>query len=98
MSRQPDVAGENKTLFGPGQLNWLKQALIASTATFKIVVSGSQLLNDANAFEGWQNFKPERDAFVDWLSRQKIEGVLFLSGDRHHTELIRGNARTTTPV
>lgn len=90
--------GENKILFGPAQLDWLKQALIGSTAPFKIVVSGSQLFNDANTFEGWQNFKPEREAFVEWLDRQKIPGVLFLSGDRHHTELIRRERKDGYPL
>lgn len=81
--------GERKTLFGAAQLDWLKQSLINSKATFKVVVSGSQLFNDANAFEGWQHFRGEREAFVEWLDRQKIDGLLFLSGDRHHTELIK---------
>lgn len=94
----PAWLGENKTLFGPAQLDWLKQALIGSTATFKVVVSGSQLFNDANTFEGWQNFKAEREAFVEWLSRQKIDGVLFLSGDRHHSELIRRERKKDYPL
>jgi alkaline phosphatase D len=85
----PTWLGENKTLFGRAQIDWLKQSLIASSATFKIVVSGSQLFNDANTTEGWQNFKGEREPFVEWLNRQKIGGVLFLSGTRRHTELIR---------
>lgn len=94
----PAWLGENKTLFGAAQLDWLKQGLIGSTATFKIVVSGSQLFNDANAFEGWQNFKGEREAFVEWLGLQKVEGVLFLSGDRHHTELIRRERKQDYPL
>jgi alkaline phosphatase D len=90
--------GENKTLFGPAQLDWLKQGLISSSATFKVVVSGSQLFNDANTFEGWQNFQAEREAFVEWLERQKIDGLLFLSGDRHQTELIRRERKKGYPL
>lgn len=90
--------GENKVLFGPAQLDWLKQSLIASTATFKVVVSGSQLFNDANRFEGWQNFPGERQAFLEWLERQKIDGLLFLSGDRHHTELIKRERKKAYPL
>ncbi|HRH80823.1 MAG TPA: alkaline phosphatase D family protein [Thiobacillaceae bacterium] len=98
MGGGPLWLGENKTLFGPAQLDWLKQALIGSTATFKVVASGSQLFNDANRFEGWQNFKGEREAFVEWLERQKIDGVLFLSGDRHHTELIKRERKKAYPL
>ena len=52
----------DKTMLGVAQLDWLKQALAASTATFKFIANGSQLLNDVNRFEGWQNFKTEREA------------------------------------
>jgi alkaline phosphatase D len=83
------VGDPDKTMLGAAQLDWLKQALVASTATFKFIANGSQLLNDANRYEGWQNFKSEREAFIDWLGRQGVTGVVFLSGDRHHTELLK---------
>jgi alkaline phosphatase D len=91
-------AGENKSLFGPRQLDWLKQSLIQSTATFKIIASGSQLFNDANRHEGWQNFEREREGFLAWLAQQDIPGVVFLSGDRHHTELTRRERKGTYPI
>lgn len=86
---QPMLLGENKVMFGAEQLDWLKQALIQSRATFKFIAAGSQLLNDGHPFEGWHNFPAEREAFLAWLRRQNIPGVVFLSGDRHFTELIR---------
>jgi alkaline phosphatase D len=78
-----------KTLYGAAQLDWLKNALMASRATFKIIAGGSQFLNDASRFEGWQHFPAERAAFLDWLALNRIDGVVFLSGDRHHSELLR---------
>lgn len=90
--------GETKAMFGAAQLDWLKQALINSTAPFKIVASGSQLLNDANTREGWQNFRNEREPFLEWLTQQKIAGVIFLSGDRHHTELIKRKRKDGYPL
>jgi alkaline phosphatase D len=83
----PDRPG--KQLFGEAQLNWLRTALLASKATFKIIASGSQLLNDTNRYEGWNHFPQERSRFLDWLSQAKIPGVLMLSGDRHLTMLIK---------
>ena len=34
----------------------------------------------------------EQQAFADWLAQQKIDGVIFLSGDRHFGELLRDRA------
>jgi alkaline phosphatase D len=87
-----------KVLFGFEQLDWLKQALIQSRATFKFIVSGSQLLNDNHPFEGWHNFPQERESFLAWLKRQNIPGVVFLSGDRHHTELLRRTSKDFYPL
>jgi len=84
-----DKDNPDKTMLGSAQLRWLKNALLASTATFKVIVSGSQVLNDPQRFEGWHNFKAERDGFLKWLQDHNIRGVLLLSGDRHHTELLR---------
>jgi len=78
-----------KTMLGREQLRWLQNALLNSTATFKLIVNGSQIFNDINRYEGWSNFRRERDGFVDWLTRAKLDGVLFLSGDRHHTEMFK---------
>lgn len=78
-----------KELFGAEQMRWLRNALASSTATFKMIAGGSQFLNDHNRFEGWTHFRSERGQFLDWLAARRITGVIFLSGDRHHTELIR---------
>jgi len=77
------LLGTDKAMFGAEQLAWLRNALLASTATWKVIVSGNQLFNDHNRYEGWNRFANEREAFVAWLTQQGIRGVLFLSGDRH---------------
>lgn len=92
------LSGENKVMFGAEQLDWLKQALIQSRATFKFVAAGSQLMNDGHPFEGWHNFPAEREAFLIWLKRQNIPGVVFLSGDRHQTELLRREVKDLYPL
>ncbi len=87
-NRWPD--GDDKTMFGARQLEWLKQALVsAPRSSIKIVAGGSQFWKRAGRFEGWQHFDTERRAFADWLVAQRIEGVIFLSGDRHFSELLR---------
>jgi alkaline phosphatase D len=81
--------GPDKTMFGAAQLAWLRNALVYSRAPVKLVVNGSQLWNRANRFEGWNRFAVEQHAFRDWLLAQRIEGLVFLSGDRHFSELLR---------
>jgi alkaline phosphatase D len=77
-----------KTQLGRAQLEWLKQALVFSKASFKVVVMGGQFLNTAGVYETYTNygFEKERQEIIDWIYNQKIYNVVFLTGDRHHTE------------
>ena len=78
-------------MFGPAQIEWLKKSLASSRATFKLVCNGSQLLSeDENGHHsGWHNYRSERELFLAWLAKEKIPGLLFLSGDRHNTQVFR---------
>lgn len=80
-----------KAMFGPEQLNWLKKSLANSKSTFELVCNGSQLLSedDNGHHSGWHSYHTERDAFLKWLATEKIPGLLFLSGDRHNTQVFR---------
>jgi alkaline phosphatase D len=87
--RSRPAAGAPSGMLGPQQLAWLQSALASSTATFKVVVSPSQALNPMSHADSWSEFPAELEALIDFLRRSRVSGVLFLSGDRHHTELIR---------
>jgi len=90
--RSPDRwrDGADKTMFGARQLEWLKQALVsAPRSAIKIIAGGGQFWLRGSRFEGWNHFATERAAFADWLVRERIEGVIFLSGDRHFGELLK---------
>jgi len=91
-------ADPDKTMLGKAQIAWLKDALLASPATFKVIANGSQLLNDVSRAEGWQHFPAERQAFLDWLTAARIDGLIFLSGDRHRTELARMERTGSYPL
>ncbi len=73
-----------KTMLGPKQLAWLKENLSDSKAKFKIVASGSewQTLTQPDC---WSSFARERQEIFDHITNNNIEGVVFLSGDRHFT-------------
>ncbi|MFN4082323.1 MAG: alkaline phosphatase D family protein [Bacteroidia bacterium] len=78
-----------KTQLGQKQLDWLFNALLFSKATFKFIVVGGQFLNKNTDKESFVYFKNERQRIINFIIEHKISGVIFLSGDRHHTELIK---------
>lgn len=78
-----------KRMLGAEQMNWLKQSLLYSNATFKVIVVGSQVLNPVSPFDKLANFPVEYNELMGFLEDQKVNGVMFLTGDRHHSEVIR---------
>lgn len=88
--RDPNNDPKRKTFLGEKQLAWLKDGLAASKGTFKLIVCGNQILSDTHPHESWGvQFRPERDAFLEWLWERKLTGIIFLAGDRHFAELVR---------
>jgi len=87
MYRDPDKDPERKTMVGEVQFNWLKDKLKKSNATFKVIGAGSQVLADYSKFDSWAHYRAERDALLDFIFKEKISGVVFISGDRHMGEL-----------
>ncbi len=87
-----------KALFGPAQMAWLQNALLESTARFKVIASGGQLLNPAGRYDAWNHYPAEQEAFLGWLRETGVKGVMFLSGDRHLTELLRMQRTGTYPL
>lgn len=86
--RSPDkrVTGE-KTILGKSQLQWLIDNLVSSNATFKFVCIGGQVLNSSAIYENYAVYAEERAHLIEAIQKENIKGVVFLTGDRHHTEL-----------
>lgn len=80
---------DDKPYLGDAQLQWLKESLVSSNASFKIIVNGNQVINTNNQHEAWAKYPTEFNNFMDWLLISEVDGVMFLSGDRHHTELLK---------
>jgi alkaline phosphatase D len=80
-----------KIILGTKQMTWLKNSLLHSKATFKIIMIGTQVLNQSSSGEGFSNFPIEYNELMNFLQEYKISGVLFLTGDRHHSEIIKMN-------
>ncbi|MBM4374564.1 MAG: alkaline phosphatase family protein [Deltaproteobacteria bacterium] len=73
------------TMLGSGQTKWLEDALLASTATFKLLVTGSMW--SAHGGETWADFPGARTALLDLIRDKAIGGVVLLAGDVHRSEL-----------
>jgi alkaline phosphatase D len=52
-------------------------------------VIGSQTLNPMSSDEGFYNYSYEYHELMDFLNANKIKGILFLTGDRHHSEIVK---------
>jgi len=87
------------TVLGSEQLQWFKDALVASKATFKFVAIGGQFLNELKTNETYANMcAVERDSILSTLKKEKIAGVVFLTGDRHHSEVAKMVRADTYPL
>ncbi len=83
----PGTEGITPQMLGKEQINWLIQDLKSSKASFKLVAIGSQVLSSVADFENYANYKEEREYLLQLLSTNNIKNVVFLTGDRHFTEL-----------
>ncbi|MCG8328479.1 MAG: alkaline phosphatase family protein [Chitinophagales bacterium] len=77
-----------RTILGEEQLEWLIDALSTSRANFKMVCIGGQVLNTYAGYENYANHHAaERAYLLEQIEAEGIRNVIFLTGDRHHTEL-----------
>ena len=88
--RDPDRRiEEGKSELGEEQLQWLFDNLVNSYGTFKFVVMGGQFLSNSGMYEAYSNngFEAERRRIIDFIYKQKIKNVIFLTGDVHFSEV-----------
>jgi alkaline phosphatase D len=87
-----------RTILGEKQLEWLIDALSSSSASFKIIYIGGQVITTAARFENYATYPEEKEKLLKEIEVNKIKGVLFLSGDRHFTELSKLERNGTYPL
>lgn len=88
-NRAPDRCSTcERSSLGKEQLDWLIGALVTSRAPFKFVAIGGQVITtDDDDETAFHYFPAERDSLLSRIEREGIKGVIFLTGDRHFTEL-----------
>jgi alkaline phosphatase D len=87
-----DAPGDSSAQFlGETQMVWLKNKLQMSDASFKFIAIGTQVLNDNKFGESYKQYPKERLDLFQFLSSNNIKGVIFLTGDKHYTEICKRN-------
>jgi alkaline phosphatase D len=86
--RRPSTRGQTDLYISRAQMDWLKAALTASTARFKLVlnsvpITGMPPIWDLAAADRWEGYPLQRDELLDHIGGTGVEGVWFLSGDFH---------------
>ena len=90
---------KEKLMFGQEQMNWLKNSLLNSYAPFKIIVTGSQVVNEVeDGGDCFYNYPVEYNDLMNFLNVHKINGVIFLTGDKHHSEIIKKDREMAYPL
>ncbi len=82
---------ENPSMLGPAQKKWLFETLAKSKGTFKVLCSPVPwtFVAKGDSRDTWNGFKDERNEIFDYLSDNKVEGVVLMSADRHRSDLWR---------
>ena len=93
-----ELKGDSKDYFGEKQIDWLIDALTTSRSPFKFIIAGGQVINENALFENMTTYPEERQKLLDRIREQNIPGVIFISGDRHHSSLRKLERPGTYPL
>ncbi len=84
-----------KTAWGDRQFTWLKQSLLRAKGLknypFKFIVTGGQVIQTTAKArsETHELYRREREELIAFIQDNQIPGVVFLTGDVHHSALYR---------
>jgi alkaline phosphatase D len=84
-NNMPD--GPEKTIWGREQMEWVKSSILASDATFKLLISPTPIVGPdrGNKSDNFSNkaFGHEGTAFRAWTQEHKLTNLFTSCGDRH---------------
>lgn len=91
-----------KKMFGDQQIAWLQDALRSSMSNpsinFRVIATGTQVFNQISPYDRFSAYPFEYQALINFLKAEKIEGVVFLTGDRHSSEVLKMNVAGLYPM
>jgi len=83
-----DPDGDELSMLGPVQMQWLKEQIRKSNGKFVVLCSSVpwdfRTKGDSN--DTWNGYRAEREQIFSFLEEQKQEGVVLLSADRHRSD------------
>ncbi len=82
------LRNKQKTFLGEAQWKWLEEEF-RKPADLRIIGTSTQFLVDFNGWEAWVNMPHERERMMQLIEKTKANGVVFISGDLHYSELSR---------
>ncbi len=79
---------KGNTMLGPAQKEWLKKTLRGSDARLTFIASPVpwEYRTKGKSRDTWNGFHDERDEIFNFLTEEKIEGVVLISADRHRSD------------
>ena len=77
-----------KTMLGEAQWAWIECEL-QQPADLRLIASSIQVINDEHGWKCWGNFPLERERIFNLVQARPKIATVFVSGDRHFTELSR---------
>jgi alkaline phosphatase D len=87
----------SKTFLGTEQWNWL-QSELQQPAMMRFICSSTPFAAEANGDETWSNFPLEQQKMFDLIQTTQANGIIFLSGDVHYSELSQRNIPGLYPI
>ncbi|MFD4910765.1 alkaline phosphatase D family protein [Kitasatospora purpeofusca] len=85
---------------GDIQLNWLRNALSSSTATFKVLASGMTWYDKPGGEkDDWSTCQTEKLELLKFIKEERISGCVLISGDIHISRAVKNfDATTANPL
>jgi len=79
---------KNPSMLGPIQKEWLLKKLKSSTATFKVIASPVPWAygTKPGSLDTWEGYKKEREEIFYFIEKNRIDGVILISADRHRSD------------
>jgi len=90
----------NPSMLGPAQKAWLLKQLKKSKATFKVLASPVpwSFNTKGDSLDTWNGFRDERNEIFGFLEKNKIDGVILISADRHRSDARRIDRESAYPL
>jgi alkaline phosphatase D len=83
---------DGDVLGSAGQLEWLENGLLESTAEWKVIFTSVVTNPTTKIPDGWGGYQTEWNELKDFINENEIQNVVFISGDLHLGAIDDGTA------